>query len=138
MRNQRSECDGKRLAILLGGDEQSDEYQQAASHVEACEHCQGELTHLAADRGTWHDVAESLRDGELPADSAKTSLDFLAPPSHPEMLGRLGRYEIESVIGKGGMGVVLKGHDTELNRPVAIKVLAPHLAHNGAARQRFA
>jgi hypothetical protein len=136
MRNQRSECDAKRLAILLNGDEQSDEYQQAASHVEACEHCQGELTHLAADRGTWHDVAESLRDAELPAHS--TEMDFLAPPSHPEMLGRLGRYEIESVIGKGGMGVVLKGHDTELNRPVAIKVLAPHLAHNGAARQRFA
>jgi serine/threonine protein kinase len=54
------------------------------------------------------------------------------------MLGRLGRYEIESVIGSGGMGIVLKGHDSELNRRVAIKVLAPHLAQNGAARQRFA
>jgi hypothetical protein len=54
------------------------------------------------------------------------------------MLGRLGRYEIEQVIGSGGMGVVLKGFDTELNRPVAIKVLAPHLAHSGAARRRFA
>jgi serine/threonine protein kinase len=66
------------------------------------------------------------------------ALDFLAPPSHPELLGRLGRYEIERVIGSGGMGIVLKGLDTELNRPVAIKVLAPHLAHHGAARQRFA
>jgi serine/threonine-protein kinase len=36
------------------------------------------------------------------------------------------------------MGVVLKAFDTELNRPVAIKVLAQHLAHSGAARQRFA
>ena len=36
------------------------------------------------------------------------------------------------------MGIVLKAHDSELNRPVAIKVLAPHLAHSGAARQRFA
>ena len=54
------------------------------------------------------------------------------------MLGRLGRYEIERVIGSGGMGVVLKAHDTELNRPVAIKVLASYLAHSGAARQRFA
>jgi serine/threonine protein kinase len=60
-----------------------------------------------------------------------------APPSHPEMLGRLGRYEIERMIGSGGMGVVFKAFDTELNRPVAIKVLAPHLARNGAAKQRF-
>jgi serine/threonine protein kinase len=54
------------------------------------------------------------------------------------MLGRLGRYEIERLIGSGGMGIVFKGFDTELNRPVAIKMLAPHLAGHGAARQRFA
>ena len=36
------------------------------------------------------------------------------------------------------MGIVLKGHDRELNRHVAIKVLAPHYATNGAARKRFA
>lgn len=65
-------------------------------------------------------------------------LDFLSPPSHPELLGRLGRYEIERVIGAGGMGLVLKGFDAELHRPVAIKVLAPHLAHSAAARKRFA
>jgi serine/threonine protein kinase len=34
--------------------------------------------------------------------------------------------------------VVLKAYDSELNRPVAIKVLAAHLAHVGAARERFA
>jgi serine/threonine protein kinase len=62
---------------------------------------------------------------------------MLAPASHPEMLGRLGRYEVESLIGSGGMGIVFKGFDTELNRPVAIKVLAPHLAGSGAARKRF-
>jgi serine/threonine protein kinase len=64
--------------------------------------------------------------------------ELLAAPSHPEMLGRLGRYEIERIIGHGGMGIVLKGFDSELNRPVAIKLLAPHLARLGAARQRFA
>ena len=54
------------------------------------------------------------------------------------MLGRLGRYDIERIIGSGGMGIVLKAHDSELNRPIAIKLLAPHLAHVGAARERFA
>jgi serine/threonine-protein kinase len=53
------------------------------------------------------------------------------------MLGRLGHYEIVEVIGRGGMGIVLKGFDPQLNRYVAIKVLAPHLAASGAARQRF-
>ena len=33
---------------------------------------------------------------------------------------------------------MLKAHDSELNRPIAIKLLAPHLAHVGAARERFA
>src|SRR6476661_6678774 len=63
---------------------------------------------------------------------------LLSPPSHPEMLGRIGRYEVERLIGSGGYGIVFKALDTELNRPLAIKVLAPHLAGSGAARQRFA
>jgi eukaryotic-like serine/threonine-protein kinase len=52
--------------------------------------------------------------------------------------GRIGRYEVERIIGSGGMGIAMKGFDTELHRVVAIKVLKPHLAHNGAARRRFA
>ncbi len=63
---------------------------------------------------------------------------LLVPPSHPEMLGRIGRYEVERMIGAGGMGVVFKAFDSELNRPVAVKVLAPHLAGSGAARSRSA
>ncbi|MFO0901544.1 MAG: protein kinase [Pirellulales bacterium] len=62
---------------------------------------------------------------------------LLSPPSHPEMLGRLGRYEVERLIGAGGMGVVFKAFDSELNRPVAVKVLTPLLMDNGAARRRF-
>ena len=34
---------------------------------------------------------------------------------------RLGPYEIESLIGSGGMGEVYKAHDGRLNRTVAIK-----------------
>ncbi len=49
---------------------------------------------------------------------------------------RLGSYEIESVIGAGGMGEVYKALDTKLGRHVAVKVLARHLA-DAAARRRF-
>ncbi|MBL8892447.1 MAG: protein kinase [Planctomycetaceae bacterium] len=63
---------------------------------------------------------------------------LLQPPSHPEMLGRLGRYEIERLVGSGGMGVVFKAYDSELHRSVAIKMLAPHLSGSRSARERFA
>ena len=65
---------------------------------------------------------------------ASTLLD---PPRHPEMLGRIDGFNIEQMIGHGGMGVVYKGFDAELNRPVAIKFLSPHLAASGVARKRF-
>src|SRR5262245_1544637 len=65
------------------------------------------------------------------------SLEFLAPADDPQALGRLGAYTVTEIIGRGGMGVVLKAHDTKLNRVVAIKVLAPELAANPTARKRF-
>jgi eukaryotic-like serine/threonine-protein kinase len=49
---------------------------------------------------------------------------------------QLGPYRIESLIGKGGMGVVYRALDTRLNRPVAVKFLSDGLA-DPAARRRF-
>lgn len=48
----------------------------------------------------------------------------------------LGPYRIDTVIGKGGMGVVYRALDTRLNRPVAVKFLFDSLA-DSAARRRF-
>lgn len=68
---------------------------------------------------------------------ADVSLDFLQPSDNARHLGKLGPYQITEVVGRGGMGVVLKGFDPSLTRHVAIKVLSPQLASNGAARARF-
>ncbi len=65
------------------------------------------------------------------------ALTLLDSPSHPEMLGRIDGFNVEQLIGRGGMGVVFKGFDSDLNSPVAIKFLSPHLAASGVARKRF-
>jgi eukaryotic-like serine/threonine-protein kinase len=49
----------------------------------------------------------------------------------------LGPYEILQPLGSGGMGEVYRARDSRLNRDTAIKVLAPHLAADGAALLRF-
>ncbi len=64
-------------------------------------------------------------------------LDLLAPSEKEGSQRRLGQYEILESVGRGGMGIVLKGHDTKLNRIVAVKILAPELASNATARTRF-
>ncbi len=51
--------------------------------------------------------------------------------------GLPARYRLEGGIAAGGMAAVYAAHDTLLNRPVAVKVLAEHLNDDPSARQRF-
>jgi eukaryotic-like serine/threonine-protein kinase len=47
------------------------------------------------------------------------------------------RYRVEEQVGSGGMATVYRGMDAVLKRPVAVKVLHPHLASRDDARRRF-
>ena len=60
------------------------------------------------------------------------------PASEPLEPGSMvGRYLTLSRVGVGGMGVVYRAHDTELNRTVALKVLPPHLCQHPEYLKRF-
>ncbi len=90
------------------------------------------------------EVLDELKDQDPPGETEdqawlanEITLDFLGPPEKPGQLGRLGHYEVQEVVGKGGMGIVLKAFDEKLHRVVAIKVMAPVLATSATARRRF-
>ena len=75
-------------------------------------------------------VVDAPPTRELPA-------DFLDPCNVPGALGSLAGHMVLEVIGRGGMGIVLRAQDCKLNRIVAIKVLVPEFAGNLQARRRF-
>ena len=155
-------CNVENLQSLLTGDQSSQEYLSALKHVDSCSSCQSRLEEIAAGEAFWEEVQNVLTRSELNklnsihrnqtdafqkrspwhgrtiAWNESMASRLLSEPTHPEMLGRIGRYDVERLIGSGGMGLVFKAHDSELNRPVAVKLLAPYLSGNGSARKRFA
>src|SRR5208282_6521847 len=55
----------------------------------------------------------------------------------PRKIDRLGPFRVVKLLGAGGMGAVYQAVDTQLARPVALKVLHPSLVGSKRARERF-
>ncbi len=165
MNTQPQTCDPSLIERYLADSLDASSEARFHSHLENCEVCRDRVEHAAADASSWSDAEEFLRDQPFDEGSFSTSsfgahneqahddvkdrkasmsveiaqvLGLLNPTDDPQMLGRLGGYDVSGVIGSGGMGIVLKAFDGPLDRTVAIKVLAPRLASSGAARRRFA
>jgi streptogramin lyase len=55
----------------------------------------------------------------------------------PELGTQFAGYRIDGVVGRGGMGVVYRATELALDRPVALKLIAPELAGDASFRERF-
>jgi streptogramin lyase len=55
----------------------------------------------------------------------------------PELGTQFAGYRIDDVVGRGGMGVVYRATELALDRPVALKLIAPELASDASFRERF-
>ncbi|MCY2966430.1 MAG: protein kinase [Planctomycetota bacterium] len=130
-------------------------------HLESCPECRRQLDELAgelpvspqpgaAPPGT---LLESLLK-KMIADNAGGTADrapldpsldpaialpsgLLEPSTRKGSIGRIGQFEVLAVVGRGGLGVVLRAFGQRLNRVLAIKIPAPELVANPMVRKRF-
>ena len=150
-------CDAGKLSLLLADGLPPEQHDAVLDHLDSCPGCQRRLEDLAAGQEWWRDLRHVGEPETAPADLALTVssllrgaaletlptadgtyLGFLDPTDEPGCLGSIGPFVVTAVLGQGGFGIVLGAYDAELDRPVAVKVLSPHLAGTAAARDRFA
>ena len=62
---------------------------------------------------------------------------YLKPANRRGSIGRLGHYEVDSILGSGAFGIVARAFDEKLHRVVAIKLMSPGLAATSPPRKRF-
>ena len=124
------------LRDLIGGQELKSLPEPQRKHFDTCSVCQGRIESLAADSWWWNTCHSVFDQSE--SNRRQHCDKTLKAKSHTALpVRQLEQYAIESLIGSGGMGVVYKAHDTDLNRTVAIKMLLPHLANQPGVRKQF-
>ncbi len=155
--NQPPQCSTENLQAFL--EDKLDESMQAQvlAHLDQCASCRRQIEEHAGSADDWQMIAKAFADCRLDANGniidehslmeslarpqatdRLSLLRILSPSEDPRAAGRIGPFEITGIIGSGGMGLVLKARDPALDRFVAVKLLAPHLAQSQSARKRFA
>ena len=67
------------------------------------------------------DVTKAWQEGQGSEDDADQAF-FLLPLDSTSLPAGFGRFELLSIIGKGGFGTVYRAHDSQLDRDVAVKI----------------
>jgi len=104
----------------------------AGDETVSCPACRRKYTPSALRRYGADTRTEQMPDpaqDARKADDAQSGLPSVLPKGT-----RLGHFEVQSVIGRGGMGMVYKALDVSLQRFVALKVLRPSLARDRSHR----
>ncbi|MEM9368875.1 MAG: serine/threonine-protein kinase [Planctomycetota bacterium] len=153
--NRTDEClDDCDLTDLISGALTGPDAERATAHVGACPRCQRRMENatlanqLATQLPSLNEAktesvvlddviaeAKSLRVQRESSSVAAAQAETITP-FNTEVFTEDG-YELIETIGQGGMGVVYKARERSLDRLVAIKVLAPTVANDSAAGQRF-
>ncbi|MBX7106709.1 MAG: protein kinase [Gemmataceae bacterium] len=139
------------LGQLVEGGGSGQDLRNAEEHVLGCPHCLNRLKDVADRSQEWPrpaSVSDVISVGNLlsrlaalhPADATvppdatpgdPSPFEEYQPPS------MIGPFRIGPLLGSGGVGLVYAAEDTELLRPVAVKLLRPEHARNPIARKRF-
>jgi serine/threonine-protein kinase len=152
------------LLGLLANQLSAEQDAALLAHVETCPVCQQALEELTASCTAGASVTLAGAGVSSPGEPSAKNTAFWRelkaafpprPSTTPPVLCRsrasgataaeaeaplpaqLGRYELREEIARGGMGAVLRGHDPDLGRDLAIKVLLPGLRHDPAVVSRF-
>lgn len=100
------------------------------------------MNSISSDDPLYGNPASDLLRGALAmdADAAVTPVSDRAvwqPPTSAHLAEMLPAYQVQGLIGRGGMGAVYRGVQLSLNRPVAIKLLPAELASSAEFVARF-
>ncbi|MCM3905657.1 MAG: protein kinase [Pyrinomonadaceae bacterium] len=123
-------------ALQLGPAEHAAFLDEACAGDAELQHQVGELLASLEEAGDFIEQAPLV--GAISAviqDSAEERAQQAAAPS---LIGRrIGRYEIQSLLGAGGMGEVYLAHDVMLDRRIALKILPAQFTEDDSQVQRF-